>query len=128
MAISDAVTLPPLLNRRRWILTGTPILNSAADRASTSADSSGTVLTRLTVQTPDAVGAMLCFLKLCKPFDEPEVWRQYVSKAGDEKRSKLLRVRVTSRPMVGFSDSSSTLPVRPSFCRQRSDGDTPSRT
>lgn len=43
---------------------------------------------------------MLSFLKLCKPFDEPEVWRQYVSKAGDEKRAKLLRVRVTSALMV----------------------------
>jgi hypothetical protein len=56
----------------------------------------GTNSKRLTVLTPNAVGAMLCFLKLCKPFDEPEVWRQYVSKAGDEKRAKLLRVRVIS--------------------------------
>lgn len=36
---------------------------------------------------------MLSFLKLCKPLDEAEVWKQYVSKASDEKRAKLLRVR-----------------------------------
>ncbi|TKA56849.1 hypothetical protein B0A53_01250 [Rhodotorula sp. CCFEE 5036] len=66
---------------RRWILTGTPILNSAAD-----------------------LGAMLCFLKLCKPFDEPEVWRQYVSKAGDEKRAKLLRAIVLSTTLRRTKD------------------------
>lgn len=38
------------------------------------------------------VGAMLSFLKMCKPLDDPEKWRQYVSKASDEKRAKLLRV------------------------------------
>ncbi|GAA5983297.1 hypothetical protein JCM10908_000229 [Rhodotorula pacifica] len=66
---------------RRWILTGTPILNSAAD-----------------------LGAMLCFLKLCKPLDEPEKWRQYVSKASDEKRAKLLRAIVLSTTLRRTKD------------------------
>ncbi|GAA5863228.1 hypothetical protein JCM3774_000820 [Rhodotorula dairenensis] len=66
---------------RRWILTGTPILNSAAD-----------------------LGAMLCFLKLCKPLDDPEKWRQYVSKASDEKRAKLLRAIVLSTTLRRTKD------------------------
>lgn len=36
---------------------------------------------------------MLSFLKLCKPLDDPDQWKHYVSKASDEKRAKLLRVR-----------------------------------
>ncbi|GAA6017503.1 hypothetical protein JCM8202_005709 [Rhodotorula sphaerocarpa] len=66
---------------RRWILTGTPILNSAAD-----------------------LGSMLSFLKLCKPLDEAEVWKQYVTKASDEKRAKLLRAIVLSTTLRRTKD------------------------
>ncbi|GAA6024936.1 hypothetical protein JCM11491_000961 [Sporobolomyces phaffii] len=40
---------------RRWILTGTPIVNAAAD-----------------------LGAMIQFLRICKPLDDPEMWKRYV--------------------------------------------------
>ncbi|GAA5893506.1 uncharacterized protein JCM6883_003541 [Sporobolomyces salmoneus] len=44
-----------LTAERRWILTGTPIVNAAAD-----------------------LGAMIQFLRICKPLDDPEVWKRYV--------------------------------------------------
>ncbi|BGP55726.1 hypothetical protein JCM8202v2_003333 [Rhodotorula sphaerocarpa] len=71
----------PKSKMRRWILTGTPILNSAAD-----------------------LGSMLSFLKLCKPLDEAEVWKQYVTKASDEKRAKLLRAIVLSTTLRRTKD------------------------
>ncbi|GAA5822173.1 hypothetical protein JCM10212_002977 [Sporobolomyces blumeae] len=66
---------------RRWVLTGTPIVNAAAD-----------------------LGAMIQFLRICRPLDDPEVWKRYVpakaSTSGkatpDPDVSKLLRAVVLS--------------------------------
>ncbi|GAA5925522.1 uncharacterized protein JCM15063_005048 [Sporobolomyces koalae] len=51
-----------LTAERRWILTGTPIVNAAAD-----------------------LGAMIHFLRICKPLDDPEVWKRYVPMPRKEK-------------------------------------------
>ncbi|GAA5820659.1 hypothetical protein JCM11251_003100 [Rhodosporidiobolus azoricus] len=65
---------------RRWILTGTPIVNAAGD-----------------------LGAMIQFLRMCKPLDDPQVWRQYVGRAGDE-AAKLLRAVVLSTTLRRTKD------------------------
>ncbi|GAA5887951.1 hypothetical protein JCM6882_000812 [Rhodosporidiobolus microsporus] len=65
---------------RRWILTGTPIVNAAGD-----------------------LGAMIQFLRMCKPLDDPAVWRQHVGRAGDE-ASKLLRAVVLSTTLRRTKD------------------------
>lgn len=36
---------------------------------------------------------MLQFLHVCKPLDEPEVWKQCVTGVSDEARGRALRVR-----------------------------------
>ncbi|BGP40520.1 hypothetical protein JCM10449v2_004482 [Rhodotorula kratochvilovae] len=58
---------------RRWILSGTPIVNAIGD-----------------------LGTMVQFLHLCKPLDEPNVWRQCVASVSDEDRTAALRAIVTS--------------------------------
>ncbi|GAA5833205.1 hypothetical protein JCM9279_001454 [Rhodotorula babjevae] len=66
---------------RRWILSGTPIVNAAAD-----------------------LGTMLQFLHVCKPLDEPEVWKQRVTKVDDEARGRALRAVVLSTTLRRTKD------------------------
>ncbi|GAA5894625.1 hypothetical protein JCM5296_002912 [Sporobolomyces johnsonii] len=67
---------------RRWILTGTPIVNAAAD-----------------------LGAMISFLRICKPLDDADVWKRYVAKAqNEEATSKLLRAVVLSTTLRRTKD------------------------
>ncbi|GAA6050321.1 hypothetical protein JCM3770_002961 [Rhodotorula araucariae] len=66
---------------RRWILSGTPIVNAIGD-----------------------LGTMVQFLHLCKPLDEPDVWRQCVANASDEDRTKALRAIVTSTTLRRTKD------------------------
>ncbi|KAK4048336.1 hypothetical protein OIV83_004858 [Microbotryomycetes sp. JL201] len=68
---------------RKWILTGTPIVNSAGD-----------------------LGAMVTFTRLCRPLDEPSVWKALV---GDGKRtpdnvSEILRAVVSSTTLRRTKD------------------------
>ncbi|GAA5999891.1 hypothetical protein JCM10207_005958 [Rhodosporidiobolus poonsookiae] len=65
---------------RRWVLTGTPIVNAAGD-----------------------LGAMLQFLRMCKPLNDPVVWRQYVGKGGQE-AAALLRAVVLSTTLRRTKD------------------------
>lgn len=60
------------------MLTGTPIINSTKD-----------------------LGAMLTFLKLCKPLDEPSHWARYVEAVASQDPTaggKILRVSNQSSP------------------------------
>jgi len=60
---------------RRWVLTGTPIINSTKD-----------------------LGAMLTFLKMCKPLDDAQYWNRYVeavAKEDPKAGGKILRVSLT---------------------------------
>ncbi|TNY23571.1 SNF2 family N-terminal domain-containing protein [Rhodotorula diobovata] len=66
---------------RRWILSGTPIVNAAAD-----------------------LGTMLQFLHVCKPLDEPEVWKQCVTGVSDEARGRALRAVVLSTTLRRTKD------------------------
>ncbi|BGP02413.1 SNF2 family helicase [Rhodotorula toruloides] len=66
---------------RRWILTGTPIVNAVGD-----------------------LGAMIQFLRVCQPLDEPNVWREYVAKGDDQERAKLLRAVVLSTTLRRTKD------------------------
>ncbi|KAM0752884.1 hypothetical protein T439DRAFT_323492 [Meredithblackwellia eburnea MCA 4105] len=69
---------------RRWILTGTPIINSTTD-----------------------LGAMMTFLRLCRPLDERHIWAQFVEKRAklDAKDgAKLLRAIVSSTTLRRTKD------------------------
>ncbi|GJN90882.1 hypothetical protein Rhopal_003896-T1 [Rhodotorula paludigena] len=67
--------------RRRWILSGTPIVNASGD-----------------------LGTMVQFLRVCKPLDQPAVWKQYVASGSDEGRNKLLRAVVSSTTLRRTKD------------------------
>ncbi|GAA6041170.1 hypothetical protein JCM8097_004150 [Rhodosporidiobolus ruineniae] len=66
---------------RRWILTGTPIVNQVGD-----------------------LGAMIQFLRMCKPLDDPQVWKQYVTRGGEDQSAKLLRAVVLSTTLRRTKD------------------------
>ncbi|BGP16641.1 hypothetical protein JCM10213_000443 [Rhodosporidiobolus nylandii] len=65
---------------RRWILTGTPIVNAAQD-----------------------LGAMVHFLKMCKPLDERDTWKRHVGPPGKE-NAKLLRAVILSTTLRRTKD------------------------
>ncbi|KAM0791191.1 hypothetical protein ACM66B_005674 [Microbotryomycetes sp. NB124-2] len=68
---------------RKWILTGTPIINSAGD-----------------------LGAMITFTRLCRPLDEPAVWKTLVgdAKRATENTSEILRAVVSSTTLRRTKD------------------------
>ncbi|BGP25055.1 hypothetical protein JCM10295v2_003975 [Rhodotorula toruloides] len=66
---------------RRWILTGTPIVNAVGD-----------------------LGAMIQFLRVCQPLDEPNTWQEYVARGDDQERAKLLRAVVLSTTLRRTKD------------------------
>ncbi|GAA5921661.1 hypothetical protein JCM3775_001751 [Rhodotorula graminis] len=66
---------------RRWILSGTPIVNAAAD-----------------------LGTMVQFLHVCKPLDDPDVWKQRVTKVDNEARGRALRAVVLSTTLRRTKD------------------------
>ncbi|GAA5865684.1 hypothetical protein JCM8547_002749 [Rhodosporidiobolus lusitaniae] len=65
---------------RRWILTGTPIINQTGD-----------------------LGAMIHFLRMCKPLDDPVEWRKHVGKGGP-RTAELLRAVVLSTTLRRTKD------------------------
>lgn len=77
-----------ITRRRRWILTGTPIVNAASDCTflgpSLGVDAD-----------PATVGAMLGFLRMCRPLDERSKWSAVIESERDPVvQASLLRVRL----------------------------------
>ncbi|GAA5967788.1 hypothetical protein JCM11641_005766 [Rhodosporidiobolus odoratus] len=69
-----------LIAERRWILTGTPIVNAAQD-----------------------LGAMVHFLKMCQPLDDRQVWKQVVGVPGKED-PEILSAVITSTTLRRTKD------------------------
>ncbi|SCZ88776.1 BZ3500_MvSof-1268-A1-R1_Chr2-1g04630 [Microbotryum saponariae] len=72
-----------LIAERRWVLTGTPIVNSSDD-----------------------LGAIMSFLRMCKPLDNREEWLKYVGdgKNATESSAKILRAIVASTTLCRTKD------------------------
>ncbi|KAK4701080.1 hypothetical protein P7C70_g5154, partial [Phenoliferia sp. Uapishka_3] len=83
-----SVACADLKAERRWILTGTPIINSTTD-----------------------LGAMMTFLKLCRPLDQRAMWTMYVEnrvKEDGPDGAKLLRAIVSSTTLRRTKDMTDT--------------------
>ncbi|SCV71870.1 BQ2448_4564 [Microbotryum intermedium] len=72
-----------LIAERRWVLTGTPIVNSSDD-----------------------LGAIISFLRMCKPLDNREEWLKYVGdgKNATDSSAKILRAIVASTTLCRTKD------------------------